>query len=184
VNVSGFGFVCETPIRKYGISVLKPLPALLGAYFSMPSQALETNLVLFLNYSPSRLICRDLLDDKGKTYCSQILKAAEHLNSLAAINVNITTKEAPFTIESINLKEVLYEVREVFSVSLSERRVRWVEPDQLPEIQADRLSIIRIFTNWWTMPSNTGANTCRRSGSLRRDRKTSTPSRYAMTGSA
>ncbi len=91
---------------------------------------------------------RDILDDKGKMYCSQILKATEHLNSLVtAINVYIATKEAPLIIESVNLKEVLHEVRDEFSVRLSERRVRWVEPEQLPVIQADRLSMVRIFTN-------------------------------------
>ena len=91
---------------------------------------------------------QNLLDDKGKTFCVQILKAAEHLTALVeAINVFIATKEAPLTIDCVQMSQILQEVKEEFSLRLRERRVRWVEPEDLPQIQADRLSMIRIFRN-------------------------------------
>jgi PAS domain S-box-containing protein len=91
---------------------------------------------------------QDFLDDKGKRYCRQILKAAEHLAALVeAINTFIATKEAPLAIERVAMPEVLREVRGEFSVRLKARHVSWVEGAEMPDIRADRLSMIRIFTN-------------------------------------
>lgn len=91
---------------------------------------------------------RDRLDDKGNSYCDQILKAAEHLTALVeAINVYIATKEAPLRIEWVSMTEVLRQVRDEFSARLQERRVKWLEAMEMPRIRADRLSMVRIFTN-------------------------------------
>jgi len=90
----------------------------------------------------------DLLNDKGKLYCEQILKAAEHLTALVeAINVYIAAKEAPLTVEQVRMREVLGEVKNAFWVRLSSRQVNWVEVGEMPEIRADRLSMTRILTN-------------------------------------
>jgi light-regulated signal transduction histidine kinase (bacteriophytochrome) len=51
------------------------------------------------------------------------------------------------TVERLNMSDVLREVRDEFSVRLSERQVRWTEVGTLPEIRSDRLAMIRIFTN-------------------------------------
>jgi PAS domain S-box-containing protein len=90
----------------------------------------------------------DILDEKGQMYCEQILKTAEHIAALVGqINVFISTKEAPLTIERLELKEVLQVIREEFSTQLNIRQIRWLEPDGIPEIRADRLSIIRALRN-------------------------------------
>lgn len=90
----------------------------------------------------------DILDEKGQRYCEQILKAAEQIAALVEqINVFISTKEAPLTIERLELKEVLQVIREEFSSQLSIREIRWSEPDYIPEIKADRLCIIRALRN-------------------------------------
>ena len=90
----------------------------------------------------------DILDEKGQRYCEQILKAAEQIAALVGqINVFISTKEAPLTIERLALKEVLQVIREEFSSQLSIREIRWSEPDYIPEIEADRLCIIRALRN-------------------------------------
>ena len=90
----------------------------------------------------------DILDDKGKTYCEQILKIAGQIAALVEqINVFIVTKEAPLTIERLALKEVLQVIREEFSSQLSHREIRWSEPDDIPEIEADRLCLIRALRN-------------------------------------
>jgi PAS domain S-box-containing protein len=90
----------------------------------------------------------DILGEKGQRYCEQILKAAEQIAALVEkINVFISTKEAPLTIERLALKEVLQVIREEFSSQLSIREIRWSEPDDIPEIKADRLSIIRALRN-------------------------------------
>jgi PAS domain S-box-containing protein len=90
----------------------------------------------------------DILDEKGQRYCEQILQCAGQIVALVEqINVFISTKEAPLTIERLALKEVLQMIREEFSSQLSIREIRWSEPDYIPEIQADRLCIIRALRN-------------------------------------
>jgi PAS domain S-box-containing protein len=90
----------------------------------------------------------DLLDEKGQRYCEQILKITEQIAALVEqINVFISTKEAPLTIERLSLKEVLQVIREEFSSQLSIQEIRWSEPDYIPEIKADRLCIIRALRN-------------------------------------
>jgi len=90
----------------------------------------------------------EVLDEKGRRYCEQILKTAEQIASLVEqINVFIATKEAPLTIEKLKPKEILQIVREEYSAQLSVREIRWSEPDNIPEIKADRLSIIRALRN-------------------------------------
>ncbi|MFP3870306.1 MAG: sensor histidine kinase [Syntrophobacteria bacterium] len=90
----------------------------------------------------------DSLDQKGKTYCNQILKASEHLAALVEkINSYIAAKESALKIEKIEVKDVLRSIREQFSPRLAERGVEWSEPEVLPEIHADKLSLTRIFSN-------------------------------------
>jgi len=90
----------------------------------------------------------DILDKKGQMYCEQILKTAEQIAALVEqINVFISTKEAPLTIEKLKPKELLQMIKEEYSAQLSIREIRWSEPDNIPEIKADRLSIIRALRN-------------------------------------
>jgi len=57
------------------------------------------------------------------------------------INVYISTKAAPITIETVNLKELFRMVREEIAPQLSIRKVKWSQSDYLPEIKADRLAM-------------------------------------------
>ncbi len=89
------------------------------------------------------------LDEKGKVYCTQILKAAEQMVDLVEkVNAYIITKEIPSHFEKIKVKEITEEVRGEFSSKLKERQIRWTEPDSLPEIIADRLSLSRVLRNF------------------------------------
>jgi PAS domain S-box-containing protein len=89
-----------------------------------------------------------VLDEKGQKYCEQILKTAEQIAALVdQINVFISTKETPLAIERLRLKEVLQVISEEFSTRLNIREIGWSEPDDIPEIEADRLSIIRALRN-------------------------------------
>lgn len=91
---------------------------------------------------------RDYLDEKGKLYCEQILKATEQAVALVdEINVYIRTKEIPLHFEVFKPSETIKMVRDEFGALLSIRRIAWVEPDPLPEIKADRLSLLRVLRN-------------------------------------
>ncbi|MEE4352753.1 MAG: PAS domain-containing sensor histidine kinase [Desulfatiglans sp.] len=90
----------------------------------------------------------DILGEKGQRYCEQILKTSEQIAALVEqINVFISTKEAPLTIERLALKDVLQVIREEFASQLSIREIRWSDPDYIPDIEADRLCLIRAFRN-------------------------------------
>jgi len=90
----------------------------------------------------------DILDERAKNYCDQILKAADHISALVAnINVYISTKETPMRIESIKFREVLRLVIHEFSAQLDLRQIRWSQPESVPDIRGDRSSILRALTN-------------------------------------
>ncbi len=91
---------------------------------------------------------RDVLDEKGKHYCNQILEAAEQIAALVdKINVYISTREMPLNIDNVELIEILQMVRDEFSPQLDIRQIRWLQPESMPEIRVDRLSILRILRN-------------------------------------
>ena len=90
----------------------------------------------------------DILGDKGKTHCEQILKASEQIGALVEeINVYISTKEAPLSIETIKIEEILEVVKVEVMTRLADRQIDWSQPENLPEIKVDKLSIIRVIRN-------------------------------------
>ncbi len=91
---------------------------------------------------------RDVLDEKGRTYCDQILRVSEHIAALVEkINIFIATKEAAPLIETTNTSKIFRMLKDEFSPQLSLRRIDWFVPESEVEIEADRLSILRIFRN-------------------------------------
>jgi PAS domain S-box-containing protein len=87
-------------------------------------------------------------DERGNSYCAQILNASEQIAALVEkINVYVETKETPLNIKIVKLKEILQMIREEFSTQLNIRRIKWSEPENLPEIHVDRLSILRVLRN-------------------------------------
>ena len=91
---------------------------------------------------------KGVLDEKGQDYCQQILKATEQIVALVdEIKAFIATREVPLRIERFRLKEILKAIREEFSEQLQIRKIRWSEPSNNPDINADRLSIGRTLRN-------------------------------------
>ena len=71
----------------------------------------------------------NVLDEKGKTYCDQILKVSEHIGALVEqVNVFMVTKDATLLFEDINVKDVLRMLKNEFSAQFSIRRIEWIEP--------------------------------------------------------
>lgn len=90
----------------------------------------------------------ELLDDTGKKYCEQILKASRQVVALIEeLNIFIRSKESRLNFELISVQEVLETIRNEFSPLLDLRKIRWVEPDTLPTLMADKLSLLRVFRN-------------------------------------
>jgi signal transduction histidine kinase len=91
---------------------------------------------------------RDLLDDRGRLYCDQILRASELAVGLVEeINAYIRAKETPLHFEPIASGEILHTVRDEFGAFLAMRQIEWLEPAFLPEVRADRMCLIRVFRN-------------------------------------
>ena len=92
---------------------------------------------------------KDVLDEKGRNYCDQILKASEHIAALVEkVNVYIATKEARLSIETINIAEILHMLKDEFSAQLSIRQIDWLKPETTIEIKADRMCMLRAFRNF------------------------------------
>ena len=92
---------------------------------------------------------RDSLDERSRRYCEQILSASLHVGALVEkINAYIEAQGAPLEIEEIDLRETLQLIRDEFSQRFSVRQIKWVEPDTLPVIKADKLSVLRVFRNF------------------------------------
>jgi signal transduction histidine kinase len=92
---------------------------------------------------------RDRLNDKGKLFCDQIIQESQHsLNLIEEINTFIRTKETPLTFEILNVKEILALVRAEFQTTLTNREIVWSEPEVIPPVTADRLSLLRVFRNF------------------------------------
>jgi PAS domain S-box-containing protein len=98
-----------------------------------------------------RLLCKrygEALDDKGRSYCEQILKTSEHAVALVEeINAYIRAKEVALEFETMDPLEVLHMVREEFGALLGVRQIAWVEPKHIPRIRADRKCMLRVFRN-------------------------------------
>jgi signal transduction histidine kinase len=91
---------------------------------------------------------RNALDEKAKQICDQILRTSEHvLELIEEINQYIRTKEAPLTFENIQPMEIIETMRDEFAAFLSHNRIRWSEPESIPNIKADRMSLLRVFRN-------------------------------------
>jgi light-regulated signal transduction histidine kinase (bacteriophytochrome) len=91
----------------------------------------------------------NILDEKGKAYCHQILKTSEQMLALVKkINEYATRKEISLNLEKVKVKEITDTVRDEFSLILKQRHIFWAEPVTLPEIIADRLALLRVFQNF------------------------------------
>ncbi len=89
------------------------------------------------------------LDEKGRRYCELISRAAEHLATLVEeINIYMSAKELPLTIEVVDSEEILREIQAEFAPVMESRGIKWEEPDSPPKVKADRMAILRIFRNF------------------------------------
>lgn len=91
---------------------------------------------------------RDSLDEKGRMYCDQILKASEQVARLVdRINAYIMAKESTLTFEEVPIKELTEAIRSEFADVLVRRGVTWREDETFPTLVGDRLSLLRILRN-------------------------------------
>jgi K+-sensing histidine kinase KdpD len=88
------------------------------------------------------------LDEKGKTYCDQIHKAAEQIEKFTTdINEYIRSKKVSFNIEKTDIKKILTHIGREVSPLLKARKIKWSEPEAIPEIMADHMAMTRVFRN-------------------------------------
>jgi len=88
------------------------------------------------------------LDDRGKKYCEQILKASEQAGALIdGINAYIKIRETRLHFEESSLREIVQWVREEFDGILTVRQINWVESEPMPIFRADKISVLRMIRN-------------------------------------
>jgi light-regulated signal transduction histidine kinase (bacteriophytochrome) len=92
---------------------------------------------------------KDNLDEKGRRYCDQILRASLHVGALIEkINAYMEAQEAPLKLEDLDLKEILQIIKDEFSPRLTIRQIKWLEPESIPKFLADKISLLRVFRNF------------------------------------
>lgn len=99
----------------------------------------------------SKRLLRDLKEKPGETvekYCGQIHKSSAQLVDLVEqLNVFISERETPRTIESVSASELIEIIKDEFASRLDAAKIKLIVPEYLPNIQADRISILRIIRN-------------------------------------
>ena len=90
----------------------------------------------------------DVLDEKGKSYCENIVKATEYIGDLVDnINIFIKSRELPLNLEKIDFTETLETIRDQLSTSLALRNIELHTPETSIKINADKLSLHRVLRN-------------------------------------
>lgn len=90
----------------------------------------------------------DSLDQRGRSICRQIKKAAAVVEELAAeLNAYIRAREAELEPEEVDLAELLQGVRERAAAELEGRGVAWSQSLEAAAVRADRLALTRALTN-------------------------------------
>jgi len=89
------------------------------------------------------------LGEKGRLCSDQLAKTAEQVLALVdSINAYMSAKDALLTVEKISLQEVVWIIKEEFASRLEARQVKFIAPARLPEINADKLSLLRALRNF------------------------------------
>jgi K+-sensing histidine kinase KdpD len=88
------------------------------------------------------------LDQKGKQYCEEIMKLAEHMITLLEeMNSYIAIKEIHPCFERLHLTEITHSIKSEFQARLKSHHAHLWEPAADPEIIADRTSLLRALRN-------------------------------------
>jgi len=99
----------------------------------------------------TRLLMRDgaeFLDQKGREVCSLIEGTASRIEELAhAVDAYLAVSESPLKLEEFSASQALDEAGREFQKTMEERGVRWMQPEDLPVIFADRQAFVRVFRN-------------------------------------
>ena len=92
--------------------------------------------------------CYDVLDQKSRQYCEQILRATEGMVTLLdELNAYVKAKEAPLRAELFPLDELLDEIHDEFSQRLKKGKVLLKRPATTGEIKGDKSQFVRILRN-------------------------------------
>lgn len=87
--------------------------------------------------------------DKQEKYCyNALLEETERINKLLNTVIEfIKSGEPPLCLEWVDMKSMLTIVKNEFFPQLFSRHVGWTEPQIIPNIKADKISIVRVFEN-------------------------------------
>jgi PAS domain S-box-containing protein len=88
------------------------------------------------------------LDDEGRDYLQRVhagsLRMKRLLDDLLRLSRHGRSKTPKIR---VNVNDVLHEVRESLDATLRERGAELVVPERIPDVAADRTSLIEVFTN-------------------------------------
>ena len=99
----------------------------------------------------TRLLCKqhaDLQVEKWQTFCEQIIRASgQALALIEDINTYVKTQENPLNFEVLKPQEILKQIRDELGTLIASRGITWLQPEEIPEVKADRRALLRVFRN-------------------------------------
>ena len=91
---------------------------------------------------------QEVLDERGHKHIDHILRASETVAALVEnINTFIASKDAPLKIETVMVNDIWDRVHDEFFTPLKKRGIDWRVPDLKISVQADNMSLLRVFQN-------------------------------------
>lgn len=91
---------------------------------------------------------QDILDERGHRHIDHILRASETVAALVEnINTFIASKDAPLKIETVLMNDIWDRVGDDFFAPLKSRGIEYRVPQQKIVVQADAMSLLRVFQN-------------------------------------
>lgn len=89
-----------------------------------------------------------ILDETGRTYCAQILKASQQVHRLVdRINAYIMARESAYSFETVDFLELCEDLRQEFSQVLENKSLSWIVPAGEIFVVADKVSLKRVLRN-------------------------------------
>lgn len=90
----------------------------------------------------------NFLDERGKKYCDQIVKATGQIVTLVEdIKSYVSSSESAPDFAEVSVKEIVEVIHNEFAQAMGERHIKWIEPGTVDTIRADRVLILRALQN-------------------------------------
>lgn len=89
-----------------------------------------------------------VLDERGRLYCDQILKATKQIACMVdELNNFVRTREMVLRLQTVPVSSLWDSLRQEFAAELARRSVQWSQLSRLTEVTVDEVMVLRALRN-------------------------------------